>query len=80
MKIVIFGTGCCSSCEILYKNTIKAANELDIEIDISKENDFEKIFEKNILSLPAISVNGVIAAQGKKLSVDEIKAILLKLK
>lgn len=76
MKITIYGTGCCSNCEILYQNTLKAVSEIGLKADIIKETDMEKIIAANLMNLPAIAINEKVLAQGKKLSVEDIKKIL----
>lgn len=76
MKIKVYGTGCCSSCENLYNAAAKAVSELGIDADISKETDIEVIIAKNLMNLPALEINDIVVSQGRKLSADDVKKIL----
>jgi hypothetical protein len=42
--------------------------ELNLDAQIVKEEDMLKIMEYNVLSLPALVVDGKVVAKGKKLS------------
>ena len=75
MEIKVLGTGC-ASCKALFATVQQAVTELGIEATVIKEEDLMKIMEYNVMSLPALVVNEKVVSKGKKLSVDEVKALL----
>jgi small redox-active disulfide protein 2 len=77
MEIKVLGTGC-ASCKALFNTTEQAVKELNLDAQVVKEEDMLKIMEYNVLSLPALVVDGKVVAKGKKLSVDEVKNLLTK--
>lgn len=77
MEIKVLGTGC-ASCKALYATTEQAVKELGLEASLIKEEDMLKIMEYNVLSLPALVVNGKVVAKGKKLSIEAVKELLTK--
>ena len=77
MEIKVLGTGC-ASCKALFNTTKQAVKELNLDAQVVKEEDMLKIMEYNVLSLPALVVDGKVVAKGKKLSVDEVKNLLTK--
>lgn len=77
MEIKVLGTGC-ASCKSLYSAVEKALAEAGINATLVKEEDLMKIMEYNVMTLPALVVDGRVIAKGKKLSVDTIKELLKK--
>ena len=75
MEIKVLGTGC-ASCKALFATVQQAVAELGIEATVVKEEDMMKILEYNVMSLPALVVDGKVVSKGKKLSVDEVKELL----
>lgn len=76
MEIKVLGTGC-ASCKALYQTVEQTVKELGLTAEIIKEEDLMKIMEYNIMTLPALVVDGKVVAKGK-ISAQEIKAILTK--
>ena len=76
MEIKVLGTGC-ASCKALYHTVEQTVKELDLTAEIIKEEDLMKIMEYNVMTLPALVVDGKVVAKGK-ISAQEIKAILTK--
>lgn len=74
MEIKVLGTGC-ASCKALYATVEQVVKELVLEAVITKEEDLMKIMEYNVMTLPALVVDGKVAAKGK-LSAKEVKEIL----
>lgn len=74
MEIKVLGTGC-ASCKALYAMVEQVVKELALEAVITKEEDLMKIMEYNVMTLPALVVDGKVAAKGK-LSAKEVKEIL----
>ncbi len=77
MEIKILGTGC-AGCKLVYSRAQEAVAELGIEATVLKEEDLMKIMEFNVLSLPAMVVDGKVLFSGKKPSTAEIKEYLQK--
>ena len=73
-EIKILGTGC-AGCKALYKNVEQAAEELGLSVDIVKEENLMKIMEYNVMTLPAIVIDGKVKAKGK-LSFADVKQLL----
>ena len=75
MEIKVLGTGC-PSCKTLYETTQQAISELGCDATLIKEEDLLKIIEYNILSLPALVIDGKVVSAGKRLSLKEVKELL----
>ena len=74
MEIKVLGTGC-SSCKALYANVEKVMKDMDINAVLVKEEDLEKIMEYNVMSLPALVIDGKVVAKGR-ITESEIRNIL----
>lgn len=76
MEIKVLGTGC-ASCKALYQTVEQVVKELGLTAEIIKEEDLMKIMEYNVMTLPALVVDGKVVAKGK-ISAQEIKQICLR--
>jgi small redox-active disulfide protein 2 len=76
-KIEILGTGC-PKCKKLTEMTMEAASQLNMECNIEKVEDIQKIMAYGVMITPALVVDGEIRIGGKVPRVDEIKRILLQ--
>ena len=74
MEIKIIGVGC-SSCKTLYATVEKVIKELNLDAVLTKEEDLEKIMSYNVMSLPALVIDGMVVARGQ-ISEREIRALL----
>ena len=74
MEIKILGTGC-SSCKALYATVERVIKDMDIDSVLVKEEDLEKIMSYNVMSLPALVIDGKVVAKGR-ITESEIKNIL----
>ena len=74
MEIKILGTGC-SSCKALYATVERVIKDMDIDAVLEKEEDLEKIMSYNVMSLPALVIDGKVVAKGR-ITESEIKNIL----
>ena len=77
MEIKILGTGCCSRCAELYRRTQEAVSKLGLDASVEKIDDMEKIMNYNVMSLPAIVVDGKVEGKGL-LTEEEVMNILKK--
>ena len=76
MEIKVLGTGC-AGCKALYAIVTQVVKELALEAVVTKEEDLMKIMEYNVMTLPALVVDGKAVAKGK-LSAKEVKDVLIK--
>ena len=77
MEIIILGTGC-AKCKTTFETVQKVVDESGIDATVSKEEDILEIVNYNIMSLPAVVVNGEVKIKGYVPSKEEIlKAITI---
>lgn len=76
MEIKILGTGC-ANCKALYATVEKVVNDLGIQAEIIKEEDLMKIMEYNVMTLPALVINGKVVAKGR-INAGEVKKVLIE--
>lgn len=77
MKIEVLGTGC-PKCKQLAMNVEAAVKELNVQAEIVKITDIDKITGYGVMMTPALVVDGAVVSSGKLLNKDEIKKILSK--
>ncbi len=75
MEIKILGTGC-SKCKTTYAVIEKVIKENNIRATIRKVEDIMEIMSYNILSIPAVVVDGEVKIKGYVPSEKEIKELL----
>lgn len=75
MEIIILGTGCsrCKALETAVRNVVATTG---LEATVRKEEDMERIMEYNVMSLPALVVDGQVAVKGRVPGEDELRTIL----
>lgn len=78
MKIEILGAGC-PKCKQLTANAEMAVKELNIQAEIGKVTDIDKITEYGVMMTPGLAVDGTVVSAGKVLSKDEIKKLISKI-
>lgn len=76
MEIKVLGTGC-ASCKALYATVEQVVAETGIDAVVSKEEDIMKIMEYNVMTLPALVIDGKVVAKGK-ISAQDVKSLLEK--
>jgi len=72
MKIEILGMGC-PKCKKLYENTQVAVKEANLQVEVVKVEDIQKIMDYGIMTTPAIAIDGEVKAAGRIPALDEIK-------
>ena len=77
MKIDILGVGC-EKCKQLTANAEAAVKELNIQAEIAKVTDIDKIIDYGVMMTPALAIDGKVVSLGKVLSKDEIKKLIAK--
>ena len=73
-EIIILGTGC-AGCKALFATVEKVVRESGLEANVSKQEDIMEIMRYNVLTLPAVVIDGKVAATGR-LSETEVKKLL----
>lgn len=76
MEIKVLGTGC-SNCKALHDTVLDVVKELGLNAYVEKVEDMMKIMEYNVMSLPALVVDGKVVSKGK-LSREQVKQYLTK--
>lgn len=77
MDIIVLGTGC-AKCKTTFEAVQKVVDESGIDATVSKEEDILEIVKYNIMSLPAVVVDGEVKIKGYVPSKEEIlKAITI---
>ncbi len=75
MEIKILGTGC-AKCKKLEQLTIKAVEELGLNVVVEKVEDIQEIMEYGIMRTPGLVLNGKIVLSGQILGVSGIKELI----
>ncbi len=74
-EIRILGTGC-PKCKKLTELAETAAKEMNIEFNLEKVTELNKIMDFGVMITPALVVNGEVKIAGKVPKLDEIKKML----
>jgi small redox-active disulfide protein 2 len=77
MEIKILGTGC-SKCKTLEKITREVMNKNNIDATVIKVEDIMEIMKYNIMTTPALVIDGKVVTKGIIPSEEEIKKLLTK--
>lgn len=77
MEIIILGTGC-PKCKTLEKATREIVAELNIEANISKEEDIMKIMNYGVMNTPGLVINDKVVFSGRVPSTADLKELITK--
>jgi len=75
MNIQVLGTGC-PKCKMLEKITREVVAETGIDASITKVEDIMEIMKFNVMSTPALVVDGKVVLKGRVPSSSELTDIL----
>ena len=64
MKIEILGMGC-AKCKMLEENVRKAVGQNGKGVEIVKVTDLDQILEHDVMSTPALVIDGKVRASGR---------------
>lgn len=76
MEIIVLGTGC-PNCKTTYERVAKVIADTNSTATLKKEEDILEIVKYNVLSTPAIVIDGNVLIQGKVPTEKEIQKILI---
>ena len=79
MNIKVIGSGC-DKCTKLYKNTLAAAEQLNLDADIEKIEDLMDIVRLGVMTTPAVMADGKIIVSGQVPNVKEMIRLLANFK
>lgn len=74
-EIKVLGPGC-AKCKSTFAVVDKVVKGSGIDVQLTKVEDIEEIMSYNIMSTPAVVVDGKVVIKGKVPSESEIKQIL----
>lgn len=77
MEIKILGTGC-PKCKTLEKVTREVVEKNGFNATVTKVEDIVDIMKYNVMTTPALVVNGKVEIKGRVPSADEIIQVLSK--
>jgi small redox-active disulfide protein 2 len=77
MEIKILGPGC-AKCKTLEQLTRDVVSKNSIEATITKVDDIMEIMKYNIMTTPALVIDGKVVVKGRVPSAEEIKQFLTK--
>ena len=76
-EIKVLGPGC-AKCKSTYAVIAKVVKESGMDVQLTKVEDIEEIMRYNIMSTPAVVVDGKVVLKGKVPSESEVKEMLKK--
>ena len=74
-NIKILGTGC-PKCKQTTEAVQKITSELQLDVQIEKVEDIADIMEYDVMSTPALVVDGVVKIKGRVPTSEELKGLL----
>jgi len=74
-KLQILGSGC-PSCNRLAELTKQAATEMNVEFEMEKVTQIDRILSFDVASTPALVVDGEVRVVGRVPTVAELKQII----
>ena len=75
MEVKVLGPGC-AKCKSTYAVVEKVIKENNLDATLTKVDDIVEMMSYNILSPPAVVVNGEVRIKGHVPSVNEVKEAL----
>ena len=75
MEVKVLGPGC-AKCKSTYAVLEKVIKENNLEVTLTKVEDIVEMMSYNILSTPAVVVDGEVRIKGHVPSVNEVKEAL----
>ena len=77
MNIIVLGTGC-AKCKSLEQLTRKVVADLNLNAEVTKEEDITKIISYGIMRTPGLVKDGKVILSGRLPSESELRELLTK--
>ena len=74
-EVLVLGPGC-AKCKETFKVVERVINENNFDIKLSKIEDIAEMMKYNIMTTPAVVVDGTVRIKGHVPSEDEVKKAL----
>ncbi len=71
MEIKVYGPGC-AKCKSTYSAIEKVIKENNLTVTLTKVEDIMEIMQLNIMTTPAVAIDGNVVIKGKVPSTSEI--------
>lgn len=75
MEIKVLGPGC-AKCKATYNAIEKVIKENNLDVKLTKVDDIMEIMNYNIMTTPAVVVDGAVKIKGQVPSESDIRKIL----
>jgi len=75
MDIKVLGTGC-ASCQTLERRVREAVDQSGSDASVEKIEDMQEIMQYNVMSMPALVIDGEVKSSGQTPSIKELKDLL----
>ena len=75
MEVKVLGA-CCTKCKTTYSIIEKVIKENNLDVQLTKVTDMMEIMGYNVMSIPAVVVDGEVRIKGRVPSEAEIKELL----
>lgn len=75
MELIVLGTGC-AKCKSLEKAANEAVAQAGVDATVSKVEDITKIMEYNVMTTPALVIDGKVVVKGRVPKVSEIVELI----
>ena len=74
-EVLVLGPGC-AKCKKTYETVERVISENGLDVSLSKIEDIPEMMSYNIMTTPAVVVDGTVKIKGHVPSEDEVKKIL----
>ena len=74
-EVLVLGPGC-AKCKETYKVVERVIRENNLDVNLSKIEDIAEMMSYNIMTTPAVVVDGTVKIKGHVPSADEVKKAL----
>lgn len=75
MEIKVLGSGC-PKCKLLEKNVVETLKTLGKEAKVEKVTDYAEIAKYNVMSTPALVIDGKVVLTGRVANPVELAKLL----
>jgi small redox-active disulfide protein 2 len=77
MKIAVLGTGC-AKCKETAEVVRQAVSQAGVDATVDKVEDIQEIMRFNVMSTPAVAIDGKVRISGRVPSIAEVTSLLVQ--